>query len=55
MTNQAQAVCTRLRAADYWLRPSIDAAEFAAKRREHARCVGAIAEHVGTSEMPFPP
>jgi hypothetical protein len=42
-------------AAGYRLKPSIDAAEFAAKRREHAQCVGAIAEHLGTPQAPLLP
>jgi hypothetical protein len=50
--NQAQAVCARLRAAGFRLRPSI---EFAAERRQHARCIGAIAEHLGTPRAPLPP
>lgn len=53
--DQAQAVCARLRAAGYRLRPSIDAPEFAARRREHARCTGAIAEHLGMPEAPLLP
>jgi hypothetical protein len=54
-SNQAQAVCARLKAAGYRLRPSIDAAEFAAERRQHARCVGAVAEHLGTPRAPLLP
>jgi hypothetical protein len=53
--NHAQAVCARLRAAGYRLRPSVDTVDFAVKRREHARCIGAIAEHLGTPEAPLLP
>ena len=53
--NQARAVSARLLAAGYRLKPSIDAAEFAAKRREHTCCIGAIAEHLGTPQAPLLP
>ncbi len=53
--NQAQAVCARLRSAGYRLRQPIDADQFAAKRREHARCITAIAEHLGTPQAPLLP
>lgn len=53
--NEAQAVCARLHAAGYRLRPLIDAAEFAAQRRELARCIIPIAESRGTPEAPLLP
>ncbi len=47
--NEVQALCARLRAAGYHLQRSIDTGVFAARRVEHAHCVHAVAEHLGTA------
>lgn len=51
--NHVQAVCARLRAAGYHLQPSTDIPSFAAKRREHTKLVGALAEHLGMPQAPL--
>jgi hypothetical protein len=52
---EVEALCRRLSAAGYQLRADADMQMFVAKRREHARCVGAIADHLGTSKAPLLP
>lgn len=46
-------LCARLTAAGYALRSPLDAAEFADKRREHAKRVQAVAAHLGTPNAPL--
>ena len=53
--NEVQALCARLRAAGYRLQRSIDTGVFAARRVEHAHCVDAVAEHLGTARAPLLP
>jgi hypothetical protein len=53
--SEVETICGRLTTAGYRLRRSTDMAAFASKRREHARCIGAIAEHLGTPEAPLLP
>jgi hypothetical protein len=48
-------LCARLAAAGYKLRPSIDALTFTERRRRHATCVQAAAEHLGTAAAPLLP
>ncbi|QQO13258.1 hypothetical protein JJB99_28200 [Bradyrhizobium diazoefficiens] len=48
-------LCARLSAAGYALRSPLDAAEFADRRREHARRVQAVAAHLGTPTAPLLP
>jgi len=52
-TSEVEALCERLSAAGYRLRPDIDREKFVARRREHARCVEAIAQHLGTPVAPL--
>jgi hypothetical protein len=49
------ALCSRLAAAGYRLRTDPDLEAFAAKREEHARCIEAIASHLGTPPAPLLP
>ena len=53
IASDVEALCGRLSAARYRLRPDADREEFVAKRREHARCIDAIAEHLGTPAAPL--
>ncbi|MBV9562678.1 MAG: hypothetical protein JOY90_19895 [Bradyrhizobium sp.] len=53
IASDVEALCGRLSAARYRLRPDADREEFVAKRREHARCIEAIAEHLGTPAAPL--
>jgi hypothetical protein len=48
-------LCARLTAAGYALRSPVDTAEFAYRRREHAKRIQAIAAHLGTPEAPLMP
>lgn len=48
-------VCARLTAAGYKVRSSVDATEFADRRRKHAGRVRAAAEHLGTTAAPLIP
>lgn len=48
-------VCACLTAAGYKVRSSVDAAEFADRRRKHAGRVRAAAEHLGTLAAPLIP
>jgi hypothetical protein len=48
-------VCARLKQAGYKVRSSVDAAEFADRRRKHAGRVRAAAQHLGTMEAPLLP
>jgi hypothetical protein len=48
-------LCARLAAAGYGLRSPVDTAEFAYRRREHAKRIQAIAAHLGTPEAPLLP
>ncbi|WP_409187703.1 hypothetical protein [Bradyrhizobium sp. RDM4] len=48
-------VCARLTAAGYKVRSSIDAADFAERRRKHGGRVRAAAEHLGTLTAPLLP
>ena len=51
--SEVEAVCCRLSAAGYRLRSDPDLGAFAARRAEHARCIQAIAEHLGTPVAPL--
>jgi hypothetical protein len=51
--SEVEAVCCRLSAAGYRLRSDPDLGAFAARRAEHARCIEAIAEHLGTPLAPL--
>ncbi|MBV9459729.1 MAG: hypothetical protein JO141_19725 [Bradyrhizobium sp.] len=51
--SDVEALCGRLSAARYRLRPDAHREEFVAKRREHASCIDAIAEHLGTPVAPL--
>jgi hypothetical protein len=51
--SEVEALCGRLSAAGYRLRPDIDREKFVARRREHARCIDAVAEHLGTLPAPL--
>lgn len=46
-------LCARLSAAGYASRSPLDAAEFADRRRDHAKRVQAIAAHLGTPNAPL--
>lgn len=48
-------LCGRLTAAGYKLRSPLDTAEFAARHREHAARIAAIADHRGTHNAPLLP
>ncbi|OSI20474.1 ion channel [Bradyrhizobium canariense] len=48
-------ICARLTAAGYKVRSSVDAAEFAERRRKHAARVRAAADHLGTLAAPLTP
>lgn len=48
-------LCGRLTAAGYKLSSPPDTAEFASRRREHAACIAAMAEHLGTPNAPLLP
>ncbi|WP_369725658.1 hypothetical protein AB8Z38_13630 [Bradyrhizobium sp. LLZ17] len=50
---EAPRLCARLTAAGYKVRSSVDAAEFADRRRKHAGRVRAAAEHLGTLAAPL--
>jgi hypothetical protein len=50
---EIKSLCGRLSAAGYRLRPDPDLAAFAARRAEHARCIEAIAAHLGTPVAPL--
>ncbi|SCB56051.1 hypothetical protein GA0061098_10699 [Bradyrhizobium shewense] len=49
--SEIEAVC-RLSAAGYRLKSDPDPSDFAARRAEHARCIEAIASHLGTPAAP---
>lgn len=53
--SEVGAVCKRLTAAGYRLKPDPDLEAFAAKRAEHARCIEAMASHLGTPPAPLLP
>jgi hypothetical protein len=48
-------LCARLTGAGYGLRSTIDAADFAERRRDHASRIHAIAAHLGTPKAPLLP
>ncbi len=50
---EIEALCERLSAAGYRLRSNPDVKRFAVKRAEYARCIEAIAEHLGTPMAPL--
>lgn len=50
---EIEALCERLSAAGYRLRSNPDVKRFAVKRAEYARCIEAIAEHLGTPIAPL--
>ena len=50
-----EALCDRLSAAGYRLRPHPDLGAFASRRTDHVRCIGAIAAHLGTPMAPLLP
>ncbi len=52
---EVEALCGRLSTAGYRLRTDPDIGAFAAKRTDHARCIEAIAEHLGTPVAPLLP
>jgi hypothetical protein len=54
-TAEVESLCRRLSGTGYQLRTDADMQMFVAKRREHARGVGAIADHLGTSKAPLLP
>ena len=54
-TLEVQKVCDRLSAAGYRLRSDPDVKQFTAKRMEYARCIEAIAAHLGTPAAPLLP
>jgi hypothetical protein len=53
--SEVDAVCRRLSAAGYKLKSDLDLPAFAARRAEHARCIEAIASHLGTPAAPLLP
>jgi hypothetical protein len=53
--SEVDAVCRRLSAAGYKLKSDPDLPTFAARRAEHARCIEAIASHLGTPAAPLLP
>jgi hypothetical protein len=53
IASEVETLCNRLSAAGYRLRHDVDREEFVAKRREHARCIDSIAEHLGTGVAPL--
>ena len=50
-----EAVCERLSGAGYRIRSHPDLAAFASRRTDHARCIEAIAAHLGTPAAPLLP
>lgn len=52
---EVEALCGRLSTAGYQLRSNPNAMEFATKRAEYARCIQALAEHLGTPAAPLLP
>jgi hypothetical protein len=52
---EVEAVCDRLSAAGYRLRPHPDLGGFAAKRAEYAESIKAISDHLGTPMAPLVP
>jgi hypothetical protein len=52
---EVQTLCDRLSVAGYRLRSDPDLGGFATRRWDHARCIEAIAGHLGTSLAPLIP
>lgn len=52
---EVEAVCRRLFGAGYRIRSHPEVAAFASRRTEHARCIDAIAAHLGAPGAPLLP